>query len=235
MVKVRYYHGEDEDLDKGGIYIIINLKNGKKYLGSAKIFRRRARYHFYMLERNKHTNKYLQRSFNKCGKDNFEFKIIEFCEINQCLDIEQKYLDEIFLLNNHSKLYYNIAHNATSPMFGLRLSKESRLKVSKAFKGKKHTVEAKEKNRLAHLGKKHSDFSKEKIKKSLTGKNNPGFISRIMAENIQTNDVFITESLKEMSKKIGCSPMSISRRLCTHSKKHTNSLIFGIWKVKRIE
>lgn len=230
-----YFSGDEADLKKSGIYVIVNLKNGKKYLGSAKKLERRFKYHFYMLARNMHSNKHLQNAFNKFGENNFEFKIIEFCNKESCLNIEQKYLDEIFSMINHDDFYYNIAKNATSPMLGLKLSPEACLKVSKAFKGKSHTEEAKEKNRQAHLGKKHTEESKNKIKNSLIGSKNPRYISKIMAQNILTKEVIITDSLNEMARKLNCSVMTISRRLCEYSKNHTNSPVFEIWVLSRIK
>ena len=63
-----------------GIYKIINLINGKIYLGSAKNFIRRWTNHKSLLQRNKHDNIHLQRAYNQDGVENFKYEVIEYCE-----------------------------------------------------------------------------------------------------------------------------------------------------------
>lgn len=63
--------------NKGGVYKITNIKNGKIYIGSAKRFRERASGHTSSLRKNKHQNKHLQASWNKHGKDAFLFEVLE--------------------------------------------------------------------------------------------------------------------------------------------------------------
>ena len=75
---------------KSGIYFIRNKINGKIYVGSAINLKRRKWEHFTRLERNEHHNEYLQRSWNKYGKENFEFLIIQYCEKDKLLEKESK-------------------------------------------------------------------------------------------------------------------------------------------------
>ena len=56
---------------KSGIYKILNKSNGKCYIGSSCNLNKRKYQHFNSLMKNKHYNLYLQKSFNKYGKDNF--------------------------------------------------------------------------------------------------------------------------------------------------------------------
>jgi len=89
-----------ELLNNSGVYKILNLVNGKCYIGSTQMtFKKRYLHHTNRLRNNKHKNQHLQNAFNKYGEDNFEFQIIEICEKEKCLEIEQLYL------NNTTDLY----------------------------------------------------------------------------------------------------------------------------------
>lgn len=79
-----------------GIYTIKNLKNNKLYIGSSVEIEKRIRTHFVNLIKNNHSNLKLQNSYNKYGKENFIFEILEtFDEIERddLFTIEQKYID----------------------------------------------------------------------------------------------------------------------------------------------
>jgi group I intron endonuclease len=89
----------EDILDKGGIYKITNCISGKFYIGSTKRFKKRQRDHFGILKRNKHHNKHLQASYNKHGRKNFLFEILEIVEGSHFdrTKIEQKYLNNVML------------------------------------------------------------------------------------------------------------------------------------------
>jgi group I intron endonuclease len=78
---------------KSGIYKIRNIINDDYYVGSAKNIVRRWDRHRCGLRNNKHENIILQRAWNKYGEENFIFEIIEECEPNVLLIVEQNYLD----------------------------------------------------------------------------------------------------------------------------------------------
>lgn len=90
-----------------GIYQIINLVTNKSYIGSTKDFKGREWQHFNMLERNKHSSKKLQRSYNKHGKNNFKFEIIAKCPIEYLIKLEQYFLNTL-------KPQYNIYLTASN-------------------------------------------------------------------------------------------------------------------------
>ena len=73
------------------IYMIINVINGKFYIGSAWDYKRRISQHKSELRHNRHANSYLQRSWNKFGEEAFEFEILEEFEAK---DREEKFLKE---------------------------------------------------------------------------------------------------------------------------------------------
>lgn len=120
---------------KSGIYKIINIQNGRIYIGSAKEFKRRAKQHFSSLKNNKHQNKYLQHDFNKCGEDAFEFHVLEVVEgdkENRRLS-EQKYINQYY---DEQKQCYNFSPK-TIPTIRKKYSnnpEETKKKLSKASK-----------------------------------------------------------------------------------------------------
>lgn len=79
-----------------GIYEIKNIANNKIYIGSSNNVYKRKREHFSSLRNGTHCNEHLQRAYNLYGKNNFKFKIVEICEENDLLKIEQAYLDKYF-------------------------------------------------------------------------------------------------------------------------------------------
>lgn len=65
--------------DVPGIYAIIHLPSGKRYIGSSRNLRDRWRSHLKALKAGKHHCAYLQNAWNKYGADQFEFQILEQC------------------------------------------------------------------------------------------------------------------------------------------------------------
>ena len=96
-----------------GIYAIINKVNNKIYIGSSKNIYNRKAQHYSELRGNYHENKFLQRSWNKYGENNFEFRVIEIVEnIDKLLEVEQKYIDKYY---DGGKNCYNMNPKATLP------------------------------------------------------------------------------------------------------------------------
>jgi hypothetical protein len=69
-----YFHGYSEG---GGVYRILNVKNGRIYIGSTSCFRKRAKSHYIDLKTGRHQNAFMQNDFNKCGEDSFVFEVVE--------------------------------------------------------------------------------------------------------------------------------------------------------------
>ena len=133
-------------LNKSGIYLITNLVNGKKYVGSSVVLKRRFKEYsnpLYITRNLKRGNSKLLNALLKYGYLNFEFKILETIEFlpsktksersTLLLEREQYYMDLL-------KPEYNIVKTAGSTV------------------GYKHTPESLEKMRAFVL----SDEVKEK-------------------------------------------------------------------------
>lgn len=90
-----------------GIYKITNIQNGKVYIGSSVNVSNREYKHFWMLNKGIHDNEYLQKSYNKYGKDVFIFEIVEYCEPNRLIEKENIFIS-LHESNNLNK-GYNLA------------------------------------------------------------------------------------------------------------------------------
>lgn len=72
-----------------GVYEILNTLNGKRYIGSSKELNTRYNTHFKNLKAGSHPNKHLQFAFDKYGGENFEFNVLEYCDEEYLLKLEQ--------------------------------------------------------------------------------------------------------------------------------------------------
>ena len=79
-----------------GIYKITNLINGKCYIGKSEDIEFRKKVHFRELEDGNHHSAYLQEDFNKYGKDNFSFEIIEIINDEELLMFAERFFIDKF-------------------------------------------------------------------------------------------------------------------------------------------
>lgn len=70
------------------IYAFICLSTGQVYVGYAVIEHKRKKEHINKLEKGIHKNKAFQKAWNEFGTDNFEFKVLEYCEIDKLVERE---------------------------------------------------------------------------------------------------------------------------------------------------
>jgi len=75
-----------------GVYAILNVLNGMRYVGSSKDLAFRMERHFHMLEEGKHHNYNLQRAFEHSG-DVWAWIILEECPVDRLQDTEQKWIN----------------------------------------------------------------------------------------------------------------------------------------------
>ncbi len=155
-------------VDCSGIYKIINLVNGKIYVGSAVCFKKRWGQHKSDLKNNRRENRYLQNSWNKHGEEKFKFEILEIVKNKKNLiKREQYYLDLTKCCNR--EFGYNICPTAESRL-GRNHSEETKRKISKAISGKNHPTYGKTRKESSNYGKKHSEETKNKMRKIKLGK-----------------------------------------------------------------
>ncbi len=120
------------DLKRSGIYMIKNLKNNKVYIGKSINIYERIRQHINLLNKESlDENRYLINSWNKYGRSNFEYVVLEDVEKNDKLLKERE-------------LYYMLLYNSLDREKGYNLrmdsdtkcvvSEETRLKMSQRKK-----------------------------------------------------------------------------------------------------
>lgn len=159
-----------------GIYKIENIINGDCYIGQSVHPQLRKTQHWRRLDLNKHHNIYLQRAWNKYGKDNFIFEIILFCEYDQLSICEQEMVNKL-------NPAYNIRKDCVDSPLGTKHSEETRKKLSDSHKGQKpHNFgkttppEVRLKQSKARMGKRPANYGipcseekKRKISETLKG------------------------------------------------------------------
>ena len=147
-----------------GLYAIRNKVTGKYYVGETLYLRKREIQHFSNLKTNKHENDYLQKSYNKYGKDAFEFIILEadnsftLEELNE----KEKYYIEYF---DSDKNGYNLTVGGEGTQ-GRLLTEEEKKRKSQEMKGEKNHF----------YGKQHSQETKKLLSKRASekvGQKNP--------------------------------------------------------------
>lgn len=112
---------------ESGIYEIVNLVNGKRYVGSALNLRQRWQGHRSRLRQQKHHSAHLQAAWNKYGEDSFDFRVLERCGRDELLDREQHHID--------IGCHYNKSPTAGSPL-GVKHSDQTRQRMSESRRGK---------------------------------------------------------------------------------------------------
>lgn len=122
-----------------GVYKIVNIVNNKVYIGSSVNIKYRLNTHKRLLRQNKHFNYHLQSSYNKHGESSFLFVQLEITTKEQMIEREQYWID--FLKVTDPKIGYNKRLIATTNL-GIKLSEETRKKLSISHLGHKRSKEA---------------------------------------------------------------------------------------------
>lgn len=165
-----------------GIYCIKNKVNNKVYIGKTMTkFQKRWFHHRSLLRAGTHNNKYLQKSWNKYGEENFEFIILESFDI--CLrnkENDETLNDILFKMEKlYIKMYnsYKDGYNETTGgegCCGIVISEEHKRCIAEKNRinmlGRKHTKETKKKMSESHKGYIKTEEHRRHLSESLTGK-----------------------------------------------------------------
>jgi group I intron endonuclease len=131
-----------------GVYAIVNLLNGKCYIGSAIKLEKRFKEHRNALLRGDHNSVLMQRAWDKYGPDAFEIRTLLHCDPNYCTHYEQLCIDDY-------KPEYNICPTAGSRL-GSKYTDEARARLAllrKAQPRSEKQLQHLENLRLANIGK----------------------------------------------------------------------------------
>lgn len=144
------------------IYKILNVVDGKFYVGSTGNFEGRSRGHRKMLRKGRHHSPYLQAAWNKHGEEAFVFVVVEkVAELSELQAAEDRWLQEhvgkphCYNTALFSQAPWRGIPKEKHPSFGVPKSEEHRQQISASLKeyyaadplnhprtGKRHTPEA---------------------------------------------------------------------------------------------
>jgi group I intron endonuclease len=173
---------------QSGVYEIVNVINGNRYIGSSIRIASRLSAHKCQLRQNKSHNQHLQSAYNKYGEESFVFRPLLYCDPENTLLYEQMCIDGM-------QTNYNKTKNAESPFTGCKLSKEQKEQIglrslgNKYSLGRKNSPETIARMSAARKGKpgprlgcKLSDETKEKIRAGNLGrKHTPEELAKMSA------------------------------------------------------
>src|SRR5258706_717986 len=142
-----------------GIYRIVCSVTGKFYIGSAVNLQNRWSVHQHFLKKGTHTNSKLQRAWNKYGPESFIFEVIELVLVPELLTAREQYwFDKLKPFGNKG---FNLDRVAGSRLGAKMLPhvkealRNAHLGKPAPSRGKKASLETREKMRVYRLGKKH--------------------------------------------------------------------------------
>lgn len=162
-----------------GIYLLYNIYNGRKYVGSSRSLGHRKSCHFSGMARGDHENYKIQKECNTYGIEAFRWCVLEHCEVAELLAREQWWIDSL-------KPEYNILQTATSHLCSeTEKRKLSRRIQAEKIRGRKQPQE--EKNKRAQSLREHwalpqfkgtkkvSEEQKKVLREKNMGENNPNW------------------------------------------------------------
>lgn len=207
---------------KSGIYSITNILNNDAYVGSSSNLYMRKHQHFSKLKVKKHSNKHFQNSVNKYGIENFEFEILELCDIENLITIEQCYIDtNNFIFNKRKIAESNLGFKQTEEAKN-KISEANKLwirtdeykeNLSKVKKGKSRPKEIMDNLKLINTGIKRTIEQKEKLKIAYSKREVKGNPTKLDIDKVREIKILLSQdkSLSYIAKLFEISSPMVSR------------------------
>lgn len=197
-----------------GIYLIRNKANNKVYVGQSVDIKQRWYNHKRELKNGTHYNEHLQKAYNKYGKENFEFKIIEYCTEEELDELESKWIKEFDSMN------YNKGYNSESGGNKNKRFSEERIK---AISGKGNPM----------YNKHHTEETKEIIRNKNRGQNSKLTVKQVS----EIKEMLLKgKSCKELAEKYEVDITTISKIFTCKNWEWVNSeLNYYLKNYKKIE
>ena len=155
---------------RSGIYCILCVPTGKRYIGLTKNLRLRRRVHVCMLRQGYHRNQHLQAAWSLYGEQNFKWTVQEECPPDR---LEER---ELFWIAHYKTADRKHGYNKSPGGERPQVSAETRALMSRMFKGRKlpahqvaamklrrATPETRAKISAANRGRKHSAETRAKM------------------------------------------------------------------------
>lgn len=196
------------------IYSVINLINGKVYVGQTKDFANRKAGHLYAAR--KGAQQPLYRAIRKYGRENFSFVIVEECDDDQVDDRERHWVSHFDSFNSCKG--YNLTSGGESKK---EFSKESREKIrQKALVRSPASEETRRKIGDATRGKPNLHFREMRAKQ--VGSNNPmhgrtgerhprSKLTQAQADEIRQRQLGVFETVTDLAVEFGVSRLTVRR------------------------
>lgn len=167
---------------RSGIYKILNVITKKIYVGSSIDIQDRWYFHKNSLSNGTHHSIKLQRSYNIHGVNNFNYEIIEECDLDSLIIREQFYIDFFNSYKNgynsrpkaennlgvkhsdKSKNLIRLASYGNKNMLGKHHNEETKQRISEKLINKSFSDETKLKMSNSQKGRKHNEETKQKLR-----------------------------------------------------------------------
>lgn len=113
------------------IYAIVNIKNGRKYIGSSTHIETRLKYHYSKLRKNNHPNYRLQSDYAEYGADSFKTEILEI--LDDTGSRHDAYMRESYYIKLFGGVNGDLYNLRDADLTG-EISNDTKLKMSKSIK-----------------------------------------------------------------------------------------------------
>lgn len=154
-----------------GIYGIQNKLTGKWYVGQSQHIEKRFATHRKNLAMGTHQNQHLQKAFDKYGQENFEFQILEVCDVKLLNDLEVEWIKK----KDSKENGYNLTLGGDG-VRGYKFSDEVKAIISRNLTGRPVLKRQREKMHIANVGannpmygRKHTEETKKKMSEAHKG------------------------------------------------------------------